>query len=88
MWTDGCTYDCECLDDMTGQYKCSERFVHSQTSVTQLIHVQYNAYVVTLINNVTIVCEMNLCVRKLFQKVFRKVRTFADISNSANSRPV
>ena len=68
--------------------KVSERYVHSQTPVTQLIHVQCNAYVVTLINNVTIVCEMNLCVRKLFQKVFRKVRTLADTSNSANSRPV
>ena len=65
-----------------------KRYVHSQTSVTQLIHVQYNAYVVTLINNVTVICEMNLCVRKLFQKVFRKVRTLADISNSANSCPI
>ncbi|XP_041376891.1 uncharacterized protein LOC121389362 [Gigantopelta aegis] len=24
-WTDGCDYDCECLDDMTGRYKCSEK---------------------------------------------------------------
>ena len=25
-WDDGCTYNCECLDDMTGQYKCVERY--------------------------------------------------------------
>jgi len=24
-WDDGCNYNCVCLDDMTGQYKCTER---------------------------------------------------------------
>ncbi|XP_046570033.1 uncharacterized protein LOC124278355 [Haliotis rubra] len=24
-WQDGCSYNCECLDDQTGKYKCTER---------------------------------------------------------------
>ena len=24
-WQDGCQYDCECLDAMTGQYRCTDR---------------------------------------------------------------
>ncbi|KAK3591361.1 hypothetical protein CHS0354_040323 [Potamilus streckersoni] len=24
-WDDGCQYECECIDDMTGQYRCLER---------------------------------------------------------------
>ena len=23
---DGCKYNCECIDDMTGQYQCSQRY--------------------------------------------------------------
>ncbi|KAL5022346.1 hypothetical protein ScPMuIL_001501 [Solemya velum] len=25
QWNDGCSYQCECIDDSTGQYKCTER---------------------------------------------------------------
>ncbi|XP_060081054.1 uncharacterized protein LOC132560404 [Ylistrum balloti] len=25
MWDDGCEYHCECLDDMTGRYRCTQR---------------------------------------------------------------
>lgn len=24
-WQDGCQYNCECVDSMSGQYKCTER---------------------------------------------------------------
>ena len=24
-WDDGCTYNCECIDGMTGSYRCTER---------------------------------------------------------------
>lgn len=24
-WADGCEYNCECMDDMTGRYRCTER---------------------------------------------------------------
>ena len=27
-WEDGCKYSCTCIDDMSGQYKCTEKYVH------------------------------------------------------------
>lgn len=24
-WQDGCQYDCECIDGMSGQYRCTEK---------------------------------------------------------------
>jgi hypothetical protein len=26
-WDDGCRYHCQCIDGMSGQYKCDERLV-------------------------------------------------------------
>ena len=26
-WQDGCDYNCVCVDDMSGQYSCTKRFV-------------------------------------------------------------
>jgi len=26
LWDDGCKYSCECLDDATGRYICTEKY--------------------------------------------------------------
>lgn len=40
-WQDGCDYICECMDDMTGRYRCTERYIktHKQSFHTDFWHV-------------------------------------------------
>ncbi|XP_060570089.1 uncharacterized protein LOC132728460 isoform X2 [Ruditapes philippinarum] len=39
-WNDGCLYNCVCLDDMTGQYKCTERCPRYPNIPTYCVMVQ------------------------------------------------
>ncbi|XP_041376878.1 uncharacterized protein LOC121389349 [Gigantopelta aegis] len=39
-WDDGCDYTCACLDDMTGQYKCTEKCVRVPNPPPQCVMLQ------------------------------------------------
>ena len=36
-WDDGCRYHCQCIDGMSGQYKCDERLVKYHSTVDSIL---------------------------------------------------
>ena len=36
-WQDGCQYDCECVDAMTGQYRCTQRWGVGCTEMEKIL---------------------------------------------------
>lgn len=42
-WTDGCDYECECIDGQTGRYTCSNKYYITNTILTNLL-ISYEFY--------------------------------------------
>ena len=40
-WDDGCRYHCQCIDGMSGQYKCDERLVKYHNTVHSILTGQF-----------------------------------------------